>query len=212
MLDSLIASPSHRNVLMYDVIAVYDTFLWRHETLAGVIYTTSLKHLEGIIRKGGLCDVGRWLKHTGTEVCCVKQIFLPDCFAGPLLLHMWAHEGQGERIIWPAWGWVSVLSAVLKPHGHMVGTEGGVWALSEILIEASLCLCQEVQEYPCLLMCLLGSPSLYLCQLHVHVCLCEVFTFAHVLLITACICKCVCVVLTRKKNPGSIVYLYLMYI
>lgn len=111
---------------------------------------------------------------------------------------MWAHERQGEGIIWPLGGWVPVLSTVLIAHGHMVGTEGGVWVPSEILIEASVCLCQEVQEYPCLLICLLGSPSPYLCQLHVHVCLCRVFSFAHVVLFTARIRECVCVLLTKQ--------------
>lgn len=34
--------------------------------------------------------------------------------------------------------------------------------MSQTLVEASLCWCQEVQEYPRLLICLLGSPSLLL--------------------------------------------------
>lgn len=78
----------------------------------------------------------------------------------------------------------------------MVGTEGGVWVLSEILLEASLCLCQEVQEYPCLLICLLGSPSVYyLCQ-SMCMCLgCKVFSFARVLLF---MCMCLFEGFTRK--------------
>lgn len=72
-----------------------------------------------------------------------------------------------------------------------------------------MCLCQ-VQEYPCLLICLLGSPSVYLCQ---SMCVCVLvvkvfFFFSHALVFMHCISECICVYVwcfTRKKNPGKIV-------
>lgn len=67
------------------------------------------------------------------------------------------------------------------------------------LLEASVCRCQEVQEYPCLLRCLLGSPSVQLLSEHVHACLSsEVFS---VLMCSyLCMCRCVCVRWWRGRN------------
>lgn len=69
------------------------------------------------------------------------------------------------------------------------------------LLEASVCRCQEVQEYPCLLRCLLGSPSVQLLSEHVHACLSrEVCFFSVLVLLFMYVWMCLCAVVTRKKH------------
>lgn len=69
-------------------------------------------------------------------------------------------DRQAKRITWPE----SLFKVGCLPHGETEGTEGGVWVLSEVLLEAPVCLSQDVQEYPNLLISSSGSPSVYFSQ------------------------------------------------
>lgn len=135
------------------------------------------------------------------QVCCVEQIFWAAFSAGSLLQHMWAHERQGERISWPAWWWVSVLSTVLAtwPHGrNRRWCLGAVWDFIR-----SLCVSVPRSPRISLFANMLAWIS-YCVPLSEHVHILVVFFFVH-LLAFMYLWMCPCIVLTRNKHPGQTV-------
>lgn len=132
---------------------------------------------------------------------CAKQIFSSRCSARPLPSHMWAHalkrwENDLSRLR---------MSLCFKHSAYHAATWSEQKVVSgcclRFLLEASVCRCQEVQEYPCLLRCLLGSPSVQLLSEHVHACLSREVCFFSVLMCSyLCMCGCVCVQWWRGRN------------
>ena len=122
------------------------------------------------LREKTVCAIQVGARGTEARVCA-KQIPSSRCSARPLPSHMWAHalkrwENDLARLR---------MSLCFKHSAYHAATWSEQKVVSgcclRFLLEASVCRCQEVQEYPCLLRCLLESPSVQLLSEHVHACL-----------------------------------------
>lgn len=147
----------------------FECFMWKQYIFSKVACTKSHNPLKRLQEKT-VCAIQVGARGTEARVCA-KQISSSRCSARPLPSHMWAHalkrwENDLARLR---------MSLCFKHSAYHAATWSEQKVVSgcclRFLLEASVCRCQEVQEYPCLLRCLLESPSVQLLSEHVHACL-----------------------------------------